>query len=265
MDLEKSKEVAHREDAKQARCGTGYLPDWIDPGDDLFVRGESWRLLYGLGCDPGWPESWQRGLLAILRDEPVAGGSYATAEADCLACITYLRWTGLRLNGTPRQGRSVELTRSMRTQLVEWLDDYPETEYPSPYSLRQWKKVVRGRYNGYGALKERARRIVAQLDVDTESGADMWPAEVTGLVPAMEQGKVTYKPRKAKRKAKPETKPETPQIEAAPGCAPLGLRPMGKDPEAAEAVREWEEKQNQGQESQESAVTCTAQVCFEYC
>ncbi|MFO7902322.1 MAG: hypothetical protein R6U98_06670 [Pirellulaceae bacterium] len=233
-----------------------YLPEWLDPAEDLFVHGDEWRTLYALGVDPGWPETWQRGLMSLLLDEPMAGGGYATPEGDIVKLVSILHWTGLRLDGKPRQGKSAEIAASIKAQLVEWLEepDGPE-KYPSPYSVKQWRKLIRGRFSGYGACKERAARICRQLEADSEAGGDIWPSDTADLVPVLPGGKVE---RKAKSKPAPNR-----HLEPAPGCTPLGLRPMGKDPEAARAVREYQEKQEKGPEH--DGCTCTAQVCFEYC
>lgn len=173
-----------------------YLPEWLDEGADLFVDGESWRMCYALGMDPGWSEAWQRGLVKLLQEEPEGlrdGSTWGSAPADVKACIEYLRWTGLRLDGKPRQGKSAEITRSLREQLVDWLET-PESErtYFTPFSVKQWNRCVRTKFTGYGGLMERCRRVAEQLRVDEEAGGEVWPERAEDLVPKMVMGKVDY-------------------------------------------------------------------------
>lgn len=178
----------------------GYLPAWLDAGVDLFVDEDAWRMLYALGVDPGWCERWQRGLLSLLKMEPEAdNGKWASPEADVTACVQYLKYTGLhKRTGKKLTSKSASLQHSFKDQLVDWLEDErptldealkeggnvraDECRFDSPYSPKQWSKVVRGRFSAYSCYRERVKRIRRQLEVITEAG-DIWPAKVADLVP----------------------------------------------------------------------------------
>ena len=92
------------------------LPDWLSTEEycKSFIK---WKHLWGLGGNPEWPEKWQR-LLA-------RGGS----PADRLACIQLLKTKKFRS----------EFRRGLHDQLVTWLT---EERYPSPFSPKQWDKLV---------------------------------------------------------------------------------------------------------------------------
>jgi hypothetical protein len=170
----------------------GYLPEWLDPGTDLFVDSEHWRILYGLSVDPAWSESWQRGLLHLLKMEPEAGRDWARPEADVLACVLLLQYTGIhKRTGKPLTSRTASIKHSLKDQLIEWLET-PESErtFDSPFSPKQWNKCLRSKYNAYYDLRKRGARIVDFLTRLIESG-EIWPESVTDLVPRYEIRNVT--------------------------------------------------------------------------
>ncbi len=177
-----------------------YLPQWLEAGPDLFVAEDTWRLAYGLGMDPSLPERHQRALLTLLT-EPCATRStndYCTQEADFLAVLWVLNYRGLTKTGRVSKGKTAEMWHSFRAQLVEWLDQDPgdPDRFDNPFSVKQWDRVLRGRWSGYYQRKEQARRVVLQLAVDLRHGGEAWPEQARDLIPEMEHGKVTYnKPR----------------------------------------------------------------------
>jgi hypothetical protein len=176
----------------------GYLPAWLDPAEDLFVDEHHWRLLYALGCNPGWPELWQRRLLAMLKAEPEGDTKWQTPEADVSACCSLLKYNGLhKRTGKRLESKSASLRWSMKDQLEDWLQDErpsfdealqdsrqvraDECRFDSPFSPKQWRKVIRGRWSDYGCHLDRAKRIKRQLDVLYQAG-DIWPDSVSDLV-----------------------------------------------------------------------------------
>lgn len=169
-----------------------YLPNWLT-SEDLFVDEDYFRLVYALGLNPGEPENVQRGLVEILKAEPLGSGNWATPEADCLACVKLLAFNGLTPTGKVSKAKSVDMWFSFKQQLLEWFDEHGD--FDSPFSLKQWVKVIRNRWNGYGPMKGAAKTVVRQLEIDRESGADIWPENMSKLVPDLEHGKLIYKPK----------------------------------------------------------------------
>ena len=181
-----------------------YLPAWLDAGDDLFVHEDAWRLLYGLGANLGWSEEWQRGLVFLLSMEPEAdpGGKWASPEGDVLACVELLKYTGLhKRTGKRLTSKSADLRHSFRYQLVDWLEDSRPTmeqmqramdddqdvkivdcRFSTPFSARQWMKVMRGKYSAYSSHRKRGASIKRYLNKLYEAG-DIWPARCGDLVP----------------------------------------------------------------------------------
>ena len=196
-----------------------YLPNWLT-SEDLFVDEDYFRLAYALGLNPGESEAIQRGLVEILKSEPLGSGTWASPEADCMACIKILAFNGLTATGKVSKAKSVEMWYSFKEQLLDWCE---HKEYDSPFSMKQWNKVIRGRFNGYGPMKGAAQNVVKQLRIDVEAGGEIWPENSIDLVPGTERGKVVYKPKA--EQAKPERKPVTPQVEPLAGMTPLGMSP----------------------------------------
>jgi len=176
-----------------------YLPAWLDAGVDLFVDEDAWRALYALGVDPGWCERWQRSLLHLLKMEPEID-KWQSPEADVSACAQLLKYTGLhKRTGKRLTSRSADLRHSMKDQLIDWLEDERPTleearesqtptsasdcRFCSPFSPKQWSKIIRGRYSDYSSHRDRVKRIMGQLKVIIEAG-DIWPAKCADLVPA---------------------------------------------------------------------------------
>lgn len=172
-------------DKERGDTMAGYLPEWLDPGADLFVDSEQWRILYGLGVNPGWPEEWQRGLLHLLKTQPEDNrGNWAQPEADVLACVDLLRYMGIhKRTGKPLTSRTATIRHGLKSQLIEWLETPPEhREYDTPFSGKQWNRCLRSKFNAYYNLRNRASRVVAYLTRIMESG-EMWPDQVSDLVP----------------------------------------------------------------------------------
>ena len=161
----------------------GYLPAWLDPSMELFEEG--WRVLYALGVNPGWPEVWQRGLLAVLQNTTKQDGRWSTGEADVLACVALLKYQGLhKRTGKPLTSRSAEVKHSLKGQLIEWLEEPPdERKFDSPFSPRQWAKCMRSKWNAYGSLRSRGNRVAYWVTRLFEAGGEMWPEKCEDLVP----------------------------------------------------------------------------------
>jgi hypothetical protein len=106
------------------------LPDWLST-EEYCTSYVKWKHFWGMGADPEWPEKWQR-LLA-------RNGS----PADRLACIQLLKTKKFRS----------QFRNGLHDQLVNWLN---EERYPSPFSPKQWNKLV-NKYVG---------RRAAQLEAD---------------------------------------------------------------------------------------------------
>lgn len=95
------------------------LPEWLSPAEWL-ADTTTWKWAWGSGVDTSWPEAWQRGL---------AGMS--------IAC----RMGAVKLLAT-KNFRS-DFRRSLRDQIVAWLETPPETrKFASPLSPKQWDVVV---------------------------------------------------------------------------------------------------------------------------
>ena len=110
------------------------LPEWLSTKE--YCRSYiKWKHFWGLGGDPEWPEKWQR-LLS-------RGGS----PADRLACIQLLKTKKFRS----------KFRSDLCAQLVNWLN---EECYPTPFSPRQWDKLV----NKY--VVWRAERLESDLRRD---------------------------------------------------------------------------------------------------
>lgn len=95
------------------------LPDWL-PLQEWIRDRVHWRWLWGVGADPEWPEVWQRGLLHL------------ETTARRRACVKLLK---------TRKFRS-DFRRSLRDQLVAWLETPEERQYDSPFSYRQWECLL---------------------------------------------------------------------------------------------------------------------------
>ena len=162
---------------------TTYLPTWLTAGPDLFVAEDTWRLAYALGMSPELSECYQRNLLTLLTG-PCATRSnngYPTQEADLLAVLWVLDYQGLTKTGRVSKGKTADMWHSFRVQLVEWLEQAPGSQdFDNPFSLKQWDRILRGRWSGYHARKERARRVVLQLEADLRAGAEVWPETSDG-------------------------------------------------------------------------------------
>lgn len=161
----------------------GYLPAWLDPGAELFE--EDWRTLYALGVNPGWPEGWQRGLMDIMKNTTKQDGRWSCGEADVLACVALLKWEGKhKRTGKPLTSRSAEIRHSLKGQLTEWLEaPVEERMFDSPFSPRQWAKCMRSKWNAYGALRSRGKRVASWVARMFEAGGEMWPEKCNDLVP----------------------------------------------------------------------------------
>lgn len=97
------------------------LPDWLPP-QEWIRQTIAWSWAWGLGLDPTWPEAWQRGL---------AYGRFS--EAQRFALIKLLKTERFRS----------EFRRSLRAQVVAWLDSDPATRnHPSPLSPKQFQSLL---------------------------------------------------------------------------------------------------------------------------
>ena len=93
------------------------LPDFLSVEE--WVRDcITWKYVWGAGCDPSWPEAWQRGLLRMTNEQRVA------------ACKL------LKV----KKFRS-EFRRSLCEQVKTWLES-EDRRYASPLSARQWDALI---------------------------------------------------------------------------------------------------------------------------
>ena len=95
------------------------LPHWL-PASEWIRSTTAWKWAWGCGAD-GLPETWQRAL---------AYGNFSCAER--LACAKLLKTKSFRS----------EFRVSLRMQLVAWIERPEDREYDSPFSPRQWDKLV---------------------------------------------------------------------------------------------------------------------------
>jgi len=95
------------------------LPDWLSP-EEWVKSWVAFKFLWGLGASKDWPESWQRGLIALPMAE---------------------RYAAIALLGT-KNFRS-EFRKSLRDQIVAWCETAPESrKFKSPLSVRQWDAAI---------------------------------------------------------------------------------------------------------------------------
>jgi len=96
------------------------LPRWLS-FDEYQRNTVDWKYTWGMGVDPSWPESWQRGLQHVS-----AKRRYSVAKL-------------LRV----KRFRS-SFRRSLRDQIVAWLETpASQRQYDSPLSWKQWDCLTR--------------------------------------------------------------------------------------------------------------------------
>ncbi len=93
------------------------LPDWLS-AEEWIEQRTQWKWAWAFGCDPEWPEAWQRFITYGLKDH----------EGRRLAVVQLLR-------STP----ATSFRHSLRLQLIEWLNAPPEQRrFETPFSPKQW-------------------------------------------------------------------------------------------------------------------------------
>lgn len=95
------------------------LPSWLSAGEWL-ASTTAWKWAWGCGAD-GLPETWQRAL---------AYGGFSCAER--MACAKLLKTKSFRS----------EFRASLRCQLVAWIEHPEDRKFNSPFSPRQWDKLI---------------------------------------------------------------------------------------------------------------------------
>ncbi len=97
------------------------LPDWMEP-DAWILDHMAWDRAWNQGVPRTWPAHWQVYL--------------------ALHCDKLERWALLSLL-TVKNFRS-DFRRSLKDQVVKWLDTPPEErQYSTPLSYKQWRALTR--------------------------------------------------------------------------------------------------------------------------
>jgi hypothetical protein len=95
------------------------LPDWMNPEEFVYsTTNINYYWLWGFGADKDWPESWQKGLMAI------------PSQLERYVAIKLLKTKSFRS----------EFRKSIRDKVVEWLES-SERKYASPFTQKMLNAV----------------------------------------------------------------------------------------------------------------------------